>query len=291
MDREPIREYLKSFYTAQGTIEFEYLNEFPYTLVECRNCTLIYQQHIPNNTLMERIYEQWIDPDLSFQRQRSNTQLSTYYYYANEIIQIIAHFKKQPHDLKIFDFGIGWARWALIVKGFGCKVFGSELSESRIKHAQSNGIAMIERDNIPQHSFHFINTQEVFEHIPEPLETLRYLRKSLEPDGIIKIWVPDGKNFKSKIEQMPWRHQHSLKKALEPVSPLEHINCFNRKSLIHMAKMADLEVAPISLSYQNPTTMASLKPVHLVKNFLRPVHNKYRFQKGTCIFFKNKKPR
>ena len=73
-----------------------------------------------------------------------------------------------------------------MAKGFGCESYGTELSEERIKYASSNGIKVIAWNEIPKHSFNFINTEQVFEHIPNPLDTLIYLKDALKPMVYLK---------------------------------------------------------------------------------------------------------
>ena len=54
-------KYLKDFYNQQGGIEFEYIKNAIYTLLECSECKLIFQQYVPNEYLMSKLYEHWID--------------------------------------------------------------------------------------------------------------------------------------------------------------------------------------------------------------------------------------
>ena len=62
-DKPPIKDYLEDFYSPQGMVEFEYLEGASYVLCECNVCGLIFQRDIPNDSLMERLYERWIDPE------------------------------------------------------------------------------------------------------------------------------------------------------------------------------------------------------------------------------------
>lgn len=60
-------------------------------------------------------------------------------------------------------------------------------------------------EEIPQHQFDFINTEQVFEHIPKPLETLRYLKKALKTNGVLKISVPTANDIEQRLEIMDWK--------------------------------------------------------------------------------------
>jgi len=127
-DNNPLKNYLVDFYSSQGMVEFEYLEGVSYILCECDDCGLIFQRDIPNDILMERLYEHWIDPQKAFSSHQQKGGLGYYSYYAQEIMQIIAYTGKQPSSLCFFDFGMGWGKWALMAKAFGCDVYGAELS-------------------------------------------------------------------------------------------------------------------------------------------------------------------
>lgn len=237
-DEPPIKDYLDDFYSPQGRIELEYLEKATYYLYECFGCGLIFQREIPNESLMERLYDYWIDPQKAFIQHQKKDALGHYSYYAQEIMQIIAYFKEVSSSLSFFDFGMGWGKWALMAKAFGCDSYGSELSKERIEYAKSNGIKVISWDEIPQHQFDFINTEQIFEHIPEPLQTLCHLKRALKPNGILKISVPIANDIERRLRIMDWEALKGTKNSLNPIAPLEHINFFRRKSLVKMASVA-----------------------------------------------------
>jgi 2-polyprenyl-3-methyl-5-hydroxy-6-metoxy-1,4-benzoquinol methylase len=283
----PLVEYLESFYRPYGGIELVYLDGAYYSLVECPTCGLIYQDEIPNEQLMERLYEKWIDPELTLKRRTEEDSLMFYSYYAQEIMQILAYLDKNPGELNIFDFGMGWGKWARMAKAFGCNACGLEMSKQRIDYAKSNGIENISWNEIPAHAFDLINTEQVFEHIAEPLDTLCYLKKSLKKNGLIKISVPDGNDIKRRLRIMDWSAPKGSRNSLNPVAPLEHINCFNTNAIIKMAEIAGLEPVyiPIHKQYQYATGWHQTK--RILKNILLPVYRNI-FRKGTYIFFRNK---
>ena len=96
-------------------------------------------------------------------------------------------------------------------------------------------------EEIPTHQFDFINTEQVFEHLSQPLETLEYLSKALKPHGIIKISVPNGWNIEEKLAIGDWDASKESPQSLNPVAPLEHVNCFTYQSIIKMAQLVGLK--------------------------------------------------
>ncbi len=94
---------------------------------------------------------------------------------------------------------------------------------------------MLSWEAIPDRQFDVINADQVFEHLPEPLVTLRQLRRALKPGGLLKISVPDGRSVKRNLGYGDWLATADSPRSLNPVAPLEHINCFTRHVLIVMA--------------------------------------------------------
>jgi SAM-dependent methyltransferase len=267
---DPIRSYLESFYSEQGQVEFEYLQGAEYSLCECAQCDGIFQEHIPDDMLMERLYEHWIDPE----RMRSGfgSDFASACDYAQEIMQIIAFLDRKPSSLAFLDFGMGWGQWAMMARAFGCNCIGTELSESRIAFAASNGVQAVGWHELGERSFDFINTEQVFEHLPNPLETLRHFKRLLAPGGIVKISVPDANDISRRLRIMDWSAPKQSRNSLNAVAPLEHINCFRRRSISVMAAEAGMrEVAiPMRLQYAYETGWYGRR--RFLRNLVRPVY-------------------
>ena len=257
-----------------------------YVLCECDVCRLIFQRDIPNNALMERLYERWIDPRKIFSRHQREDDLGYYSSYAQEIMQIISSFGTVPSSLRFLDFGMGWGKWALMVKAFGCDSYGTELSDARIDHARSNGLKVITWDEIPKYRFDFINAEKVFEHIAEPLATLCHLKKALKADGILKIHVPAAGDMHRRLRIMDWTSPEGSKKSLNPVAPLEHINFFRRSSLARMAKESGMEEASIPMKKQYRYTTDWGGTTRIVRNILAPLSRNV-VKANNCIFLRS----
>ncbi|MDZ4664513.1 MAG: class I SAM-dependent methyltransferase [Bacteroidota bacterium] len=270
-DKGPVNQYLHDFYSTQGNVEEEYLIGAEYALYKCINCNLIFQRDIPNDFLMERLYEHWLDPKKVFELNKKVEDLSYYAKYAQEVMRIIAFLDKEPSSLKILDFGMGWAKWALMVKAFGVDSYGMELSQERIQHAKENGIKVISWDEVSQHQFDMINTEQVFEHIPHPLETLRHLSGGLKKGGIIKISVPTANDIERRLKVMDWKAPKGSANSLNAVAPLEHINYFCHQTFNVMANKVGLEIVqiPLRIQYQFITDVRGLKKK--LKNFVFPI--------------------
>ncbi len=269
----PLRDYLVSFYSAQGTIDLEYLNDQDYVLVECPECGTIYQQEIPGDFLMYKLYEEWIDPHTVFELVEKRRTTDYYLGLISEVVSVMNQFDRPPMQLQMLDFGMGWGHWCRSAQAFGCTVYGTELSSARIDYTRQTGVRIITNEEISKLKFDFINAEQVFEHLPNPRETLTQLSQSLKEDGMLKISVPDGGDIKQRLKKWDWSAPKDSKKSLNPVAPLEHINCFTQDSLIHLARecgLIPIDVPSVTLQIYSNGLLETIKTI------LRPYFNRLR---------------
>lgn len=248
----PISEYLNKYYSLTNVDIQKYFGSSNYVLVSCNICGLIYQTNIPNESLQNKIYNEWINCDISYKKSSDKQKNISFSISSTlEIINIVSHFNYK-NSLKVLDFGIGWAFWATRAKTLGCDVYGVEISKERKENALSNEINIIDYEEIPNFKFHLININHVFEHIDSPLETLQYLSKNaLLPGGIVRINVPNGFDIYRRLKIEDWFASKNSKNSLTPLAPLEHINCFNYHSLRILGLNAGLKPIRLTKYYTN----------------------------------------
>jgi 2-polyprenyl-3-methyl-5-hydroxy-6-metoxy-1,4-benzoquinol methylase len=234
----PLRRYLEDFYSPQGGVEFKFLEATSYVLDRCSKCDLIYQRNVPDQFLLHKLYEEWIDPRKVWETYDRDRELDYYRDMAKEVETMIRLVgKSRP---KVLDFGMGWGRWCRMAQAFECDAFGCELSEARIQHAQSLGVKVVDMHAAEFGEFDFVNAEQVFEHLGEPLEILKRLREALKSDGVLRISVPNGNDIRRRLRRMDWSAAKGSRWSLNAISPLEHLNCFNNKSLRTLIERAGL---------------------------------------------------
>lgn len=270
-----MHEYLTGFY--KGGVQFEFLTGARYVLRKCSFCALIYQVNIPNDVLMSRLYEAWIEPKQALVSQRKKDPWF-FLGLSKQIANMSLLLGGQPHALSVLDFGMGWGEWCRAAIGFGCTVYGTELSKERIANAKRIGVTIVSWDQIPQYRFDIINAEQVFEHLPDPFGTLTQLMTALRPGGILRISVPDGWDIERRLKRNDWRAKKGTRNSLNPVAPLEHINCFQYGSLVKLAERAGLN----SLAVPERCTI-SVKDT--VKSCIKPLYHMVRGSKGTTLHF------
>lgn len=245
-EASPLREYLDGFYRDVGQVEHEWLAGAVFTLLECRGCGTVFQRDIPDAELSERLYERWMDPAKVFERYERAHSVNFYASLARQVETIIRHFNVKPAELKVLDLGMGWGRWCMFANAYGCETYGLEVSEARIAYARANGVRVLEYNELAMHQFDVINAEQVFEHLPEPLETLAMLQKRLRPGGLLWLSVPDGSDLRRRIDRWDWTAAKDSEYSLNAVAPLEHLNGFTPQSLVTMARKAGLRPTSVA---------------------------------------------
>lgn len=229
-------DFLESYY--QSRIDKSVIEGTNYEVVECLDCKFVWQAYVCNDQLMDELYNVWIPAELSLKKQKY-ANASLYNNHAYDLIAVSYLFSEQPYKISILDFGMGWGHWCRMAKAFGYSVKGFEVSAPRLAYAREIGIDVIDNySDIGKDKFDFINSEQVFEHITNPLQTLNYLSSSLKTGGIIRISVPNGS---IALKQLKHSSQKNWKATKNELHPLEHINCFTHSTLRAMGKRANLE--------------------------------------------------
>lgn len=244
---DTLKKYLTLFYSNQGYIDLDLLDGGMYQIEECMFCGLIFQKFFPNDILLKEIYTVWIDPKIS-QKNRFQEILVTNYQkeYVKELMQMKKIFSNPTKQIQIYDFGMGWGEYLAIAKAIGFNCHGSEIEPTRVANAKKMGINIVDlqKNNI---KFDVIIAEQVFEHLTKPRETLIMLRNALKKDGIIKISVPHSRNIRRITNTPDWEAAKGSKMSINPLAPLEHLQYFNRRSLIILAKECCLKEYQLNL--------------------------------------------
>ena len=280
----PVSDFLVRYYGANP----KRFGPGRYRLDYCAACAFHFQRWVGDSALLEELYGQWIafegapDHDPIYRRDIDAPGWSRD---GHEILTIAAFLRKQPSDLRVLDYGMGWALWARIAKAMGCKVAGTELSADRRAFAQGHGIEVLSTDEIGEQRFDFVNTDQLLEHVADPWETCHRLSRVLVPGGILKISVPDGRAAERIIARLKSVPGEVTDAEWMPVQPLEHVNCFTSRSIDQLARRAGLAVVSPTVmqrfAFVTKTPAIPRRPKQLVKELIRPF---YTFRNSTNLY-------
>jgi hypothetical protein len=107
-------------------------------------------------------------------------------------------------------------------------------------------------DELPVDRFHFINAEQVFEHLVAPAQVMQWLAGSLVHGGLLRISVPNGAGVESLVAQADWAASKGSPRSLNAIAPLEHINCHTW--FVDCARRPGVPSACSSTRYARPCT-------------------------------------
>ncbi len=257
------------------------LRGFRFSLLKCDDCELAYQANIPGPDFLPVLYDQWISPG-NLQCARDSRTLEESSLLAAEVYFLIRSLDMKPGQIRVLDYGMGWGDWANMARAYGCQAAGADISVERQKHARSIGVDVFDYEDLPESRFHFVNTEQVFEHLTEPAGTLQRLIASLQPGGLLRISVPDATRTLQALRSRSFaqlsRHE------IMPIHPLEHVNSFTPLTLERFASSAG--VTPIRpnlrLLYDATSRWFSR---HALKALVRPIY-RHVWPRTTIAYFR-----
>lgn len=272
-DGPEIGPFLERFYG--GRVPLRMLAGAPYEIARCLGCGFAWQTHVVGDQCAALLYSKWISSEESLDKKRFG-DTSLFEKYATEAREIASLVGKRPHETDVLDFGMGWGYWCRMAAAFGYRTFGYEYSEERRQHARTLGVSVLDAAaGIGAMRFDFINAEQVFEHVVDPVGVLRSLVSSLRPGGSMRIAVPNADGPLSRLERGP---------VLPPekaVQPLEHINCFTRGTLEALGVAAGLTC----LGSREPAKQESVRS--RVSLRLRALLGRNLPQGGTGLYFRH----
>ncbi len=102
-------------------------------------------------------------------------------------------------DGRFLDVGCGGGSYLYRLRQWGWKVYGVEPNESGVQQARALGLDVRHGEltdvHFPGSFFDVIRLNNVLEHLSDPKETFREVRRILKPDGIVYITVPNTRSL------------------------------------------------------------------------------------------------
>tara|TARA_B100000886_G_C20425606_1_gene493835 strand:- start:780 stop:1685 length:906 start_codon:yes stop_codon:yes gene_type:complete len=261
-------EELKTFFNDFYGITYlkninEYLKDIKYTILKCSECNFIWQKFIPDEKFSNFLYEEVIDKNLSLNKslkfEKISRRKSNYKFTA-----ILNYFNKEK--INVLDFGAGWGSWLLNQDKNKVNRFAYEISPSRKSYLTSNGINVLDDNQIVNYKnyFEYIRLEQVLEHIPDINKCMKLIELISKKGCLLDVGVPNGfKQIKNK---------KYLKIAKGPIQPLEHLNCFSNKSLKKFFKIYNFEAMKLASIFKL-YSYESLRGLFNMKILIREIYD------------------
>lgn len=277
---DSIRHFLNLKFTPEGVSLFE---DALYVLRKCGDCGLIYQEYVPDAESAFALYNTYLPCGDRECLVRNGPPSAAFLYMVQELLLVQRLIGRAPGEVRMLDFGMGDGAWCAVAKAMGFKVEGVDLDETSVAKARADGVDAFPLSDLPGRTYDFINTEQVFEHLADPLSVLVELKAALGGQGVLKISVPCANRLERRLKTMDWSVPRSHPHFLVPVTPGIHLNAFSWRSLLAMGAKAGL--VPIQPPLRQEYNILSLQGGRaLLKSLLRPLYR--RLVRHTYVFFR-----
>ena len=142
--------------------------------------------------------------------------------------ELLDEFEQYRKTGKLLDIGCGIGLFLNEAKKRGWEVYGTEYTETAVNICRSLGINMhhgkLESDTYPADQFDVVTSFEVLEHINNPQEEIKNIKKIVRPGGLFYFTTP---NFNS-IER------YILKSKYNVIQYPEHLCYYTKKTVNYL---------------------------------------------------------
>ena len=168
----------------------------------------------------------------------------------------IIRFIPVPTGLRLLDVGCGGGWFLRICQKLGTNAQGVEPSKLAAEMVQKQGLQVFNgtleeyAEHVPSDTkFDVITASHFIEHLPDPVETFRTMKRLLAPGGYIWIAVPNAAYPIARALRGKW-HSSDLS---------YHLMHFSRSSMAEAGRRAELKVRRQMTESQLPHVAASMR--------------------------------
>jgi 2-polyprenyl-3-methyl-5-hydroxy-6-metoxy-1,4-benzoquinol methylase len=259
------------------SIEYNYLNGMVYRLCKCSQCKFVFQQEVLNDHGLSKLYDEWIDADDALRWHLQSVENNFLVY--SQRIRFVARCLGSS-SIEVLDWGAGFGQFCAIAAAYGMHVSALDLSAKRAEFISKLGIECVSMGNLPKEKFHFVNLDQVLEHVSDPLNVLRNVHAALRPEGILFASSPNARSVEQTLSSLDTLSVEKYQAALLDASALQHINCFTNATLRTICDKAGFKELFRPLVFVGSSNVGtSVK--EMVKNLVRPLY----YHLNTSLFF------
>ena len=196
-------------------------------LVQCEKCGLIQSEYIPSEEILGELYNDKLYNDFYDEHVLKNHNKRKDAFGRERVKDWLKYYGKEK-PTRVLEIGCGSGFTLSAAKDKGLDVYGLELSNKCVEFCNDLGLKNVFKKELSEfvnqthQKFDVIALYDVLEHMPDPLTTIRDIKKIMNKDGLLTFYVPNADSFiintlDSSATQWVWQ-------------PF-HLSYFNKKSL------------------------------------------------------------
>lgn len=210
-----------------------YLEKDNWKLVKCRDCGLIFLNPRPTQEEIKKMYGPNQYNYLVDGKKYINVKNEMVPRYL-ETIKTIEKFKSVG---RILEIGSATGYFLQAARTCGWEVYGVEICKKGVEYANKEfGIetfwGTLEEANYPPGYFDVIVMYHTLEHLPDPLDVLKEVKKLLREEGLLHISVPNVSCWERIIQGKRWG----------AFALPSHLYCFSPRTLQKLCKRAGFTI-------------------------------------------------
>jgi 2-polyprenyl-3-methyl-5-hydroxy-6-metoxy-1,4-benzoquinol methylase len=199
-----------------------------HTIVQCRQCGLVYTNPRLDNRDILDTYEAVQDP--LYVEERTGRVLTF-----ERHLKPLERITGPPDGRPLLDVGCYTGVFVEIADRHGWEAWGVEPSRWAVQHARSRGLCVEQGTlitaNLPGTYFSVVTLWDVIEHLASPREALRQTHHLLKPGGLVVIHTIDIESPFARLMGRRWPWLMEM-----------HIYYFSRQTLCTMLEQCGFQV-------------------------------------------------
>lgn len=143
---------------------------------------------------------------------------------------------------ELLDVGCGSGDWMASMSARGWKTTGVDFDADAVDVARQRGLEVhcgaLEDQRFSEARFDAVTLNQVIEHVPDPLGTLRECARVLKPEGRLIVSTPNVESLSHRVFKQNWR-------GLEPPRHLHIFTLHALRNAIHAAGLHRVRILPL----------------------------------------------
>ncbi|MGY1410123.1 class I SAM-dependent methyltransferase [Luteimonas sp. A611] len=217
----------------------------PFAVRHCRSCGLRWLDPRPDAEGYARLYsnEFYFGGEGASPENYAGLEALRERYFVERLRRIERAVGRFP--LSILDYGAATGGFVALARKRGHACQGVELSgDARATARATHGIELVPGDaaaDLAAGAFDALHMNHVLEHMPDPLQHLRWCRERLRPDGVLVIEVPQ--QFDNALDAARRALRIGGRRPMFDAYSLHHTYFFTHRTLSELCRKAGFTVA------------------------------------------------